>query len=123
MAKFLLRNCLLVIILLITSQVFAQIKEQFRRTDVVYLKNGSIFRGQIEAYEIDSELKLRIEKNKVLTFKAKNIKKRANKNENDFPMEKHGPSNTAPDRSCVVIPNVEPIGRCPSQFELGRAQC
>lgn len=62
-------------LLLISSQIVAQKKEQFQRTDVVYLKNGSIFRGQIEAYEIDKELKLRLDKNKLVIFKAENIKR------------------------------------------------
>lgn len=70
-----IKNWLLISILLFSSQLISQVTEEFRRTDVVYLKNGSIFRGQIEAYEIGSNLSLRIEKNKVMIIKAKSIKK------------------------------------------------
>lgn len=70
-----IRNWLLFGILLFSSQVFSQIVETFRRTDVVYLKNGSIFRGQIESYEIDNALQLRIASDKVMVIEAKSIKR------------------------------------------------
>ncbi|MFK7980226.1 MAG: hypothetical protein AB8G86_09620 [Saprospiraceae bacterium] len=75
MKKAIIRNWLLFGILLFSSQVFSQIAETFRRTDVVYLKNGSIFRGQIEVYEKDKELQLRIATDKVMVIEAKSIKK------------------------------------------------
>ena len=70
-----LRNWLLFCLLLCTFQLIGQNTEAFKRPDVVYLKSGSIFRGQIEMYEIGKELKLRTSKNNVMVFKAKNIKK------------------------------------------------
>ena len=75
MKKAIIRNWLLFGILLFSSQVFSQIVETFRRTDVVYLKNGSIFRGQIEFYKIDTELQLRIATDKVIVIEANAIKK------------------------------------------------
>lgn len=70
-----IRNWLLLSILLFSSQLFAQSTEEFRRTDVVYLKNGSIFRGQIAAYEIGGDLALRLAEDRVMHIDAKSIKK------------------------------------------------
>lgn len=70
-AKFLL----LIVVLFFSSQIFAQKNEQFKRTDVVYLRNGSIFRGIIKSYEVKGELKLEIEKGQVIVFDARNVKK------------------------------------------------
>lgn len=66
---------LIICALLWTGQLFGQETSQFKRTDVVYLKNGSIFRGQIEYYEVNKELKLRLNLERVIVFDAKNIKK------------------------------------------------
>lgn len=62
-------------LLLISCSIFAQSNDDFRRTDVVYLKNGSIFRGQIEYYDVDTELRLRMDVDNVVVFDAKNIKR------------------------------------------------
>lgn len=72
---FVLRNMVFILALLIGNQLNAQSSDKFVRTDVVYLRNGSIFRGQIESYEHGKELRLRIDENQVVVFKAKNIKK------------------------------------------------
>jgi len=69
------KHWLLFLILLFTSHLFGQNNQEFLRPDVVYLKNGSIFRGQIVFYEIGDELKLRITENNIMVIKAKNIKK------------------------------------------------
>ena len=60
---------------LMVFQIIGQAQETFKRTDVVYLKNGSIFRGQIESYKIGKTLKLRLDKDKIIIFEDKNIKK------------------------------------------------
>lgn len=70
-----IKNWLLLGILLFSSQLFSQIAKEFLRTDVVYLKNGSVFRGQIEVYEIKGNLELRINVDKVMTISATSIKK------------------------------------------------
>lgn len=75
MIKAVLKNLVLILALLISSQLIGQNSGKFVRTDVVYLKNGSIFRGQIELYEYGKELRLRLYENQVLVFEAKNIKK------------------------------------------------
>ncbi len=66
---------LLIAVLFFSSQIFAQETEQFKRTDVVYLKNGSIFRGVIKSYEVAGQLRLELEKGQVIIFESKNIKK------------------------------------------------
>lgn len=75
MINSILKNLVLILALLFSSQLIAQSSDKFVRTDVVYLKNGSIFRGQIELYEHGKELRLRLDENQVVVFKAKNIKK------------------------------------------------
>lgn len=62
-------------VLLTSSQLFAQNGDNFVRTDVVYLRSGSIFRGQIEAYEHGKELKLRLDESRVVIFAAKDIRR------------------------------------------------
>lgn len=74
MINAILRNLILLLALLISSQLMGQSNDKFVRTDVVYLKNGSIFRGQIAAYD-QQELRLRLDENQVVVFDAKNIKK------------------------------------------------
>lgn len=75
MIQSILKNVVLILALLFSSQLIAQSSDKFVRTDVVYLKNGSIFRGQIELYEHGKELRLRLDENQVIIFEAKNIKK------------------------------------------------
>ncbi len=70
-----IKNWLIIGILLFSCQLLGQNEPEFRRTDVVYLKNGSIFRGQVEAYEIGGDLKLRMDAHKVMTIPAMAIKK------------------------------------------------
>jgi hypothetical protein len=55
--------------------LFSQDLKPSPRTDVIYLKNGSVFRGQIEAYEVGKTLKLRIDKDNLLVFESDQIKK------------------------------------------------
>lgn len=75
MKRTIIRNWLLLSIVLFSCQLFAQSTEAFRRTDAVYLKNGSIFRGQITAYEIGGDLTLQIAADRVMLIDAKSIKK------------------------------------------------
>lgn len=70
-----LKNWLLCCALLFSCQLFGQSNQELLRPDAVYLKNGSIFRGQIIFYEIGNELKLRIAPNNIMVIKARNIKK------------------------------------------------
>ncbi|MEM6320279.1 MAG: hypothetical protein AAF960_21600, partial [Bacteroidota bacterium] len=62
-------------LVLLSSQLFSQSEQTFQRPDVVYLKNGSIFRGQIESYKVGGKLKLTTAPGRVLIFEEKNIKK------------------------------------------------
>lgn len=71
----LVKNWIILGILLFSCQLYGQSEPEFRRTDVVYLKSGSIFRGQIEAYEIGGDLKLRIDTNKIMTITDDMIKR------------------------------------------------
>ncbi len=72
--KILVRNLLLLGFFLVAHNIIAQ-TEQSKQTDIVYLKNGSIFRGKIIMYEIGNQLELKIETGKTLIFKDEYIKK------------------------------------------------
>ena len=70
-----IRKYLLLFFLLNNIQLLAQNPAEFIRKDVVYLNDGSIFRGQIETYEIGKTLKLKLSPDKFVIFEAKNIQK------------------------------------------------
>ncbi len=75
MTVTIVRNWLLLSIVFFSSHLFAQSTQEFRRPDIVYLKNGSIFRGQIASYEIGGNLELRLAVDRVMHIDAKSIKK------------------------------------------------
>ena len=57
------------------TNTIAQTDGSNEKTDVVYLKNGSIFRGKIITYEIGNQLELKIDSGKTIVFKDEHIKK------------------------------------------------
>lgn len=69
------RTFLLIIFSFVSQQLVAQETPAFERPDVVYLKDGSIFRGKIVYYEIGKILKFKLSPDQEVVFDANQVKK------------------------------------------------